>query len=107
MLSAAQTAANARRELGSRLVSVAEDYFDIPTGSVQDRKRRNGRVSQARWAISHVLATMCGWSEPKIADLLGCDPSSINTGKRRALELLRTDAVFFDGVTRLQEKVSP
>lgn len=107
MLSAAQAAAKARRELGSRLVCVAEEYFDIPCGSVQNPKRRNGRISQARWAISHVLATEAGWSEPKIASLFGCDPSSINTGKRRALEMLRSDALFFDGVSRLQREISP
>ena len=107
MLSAVQAAANARRELGSRLVCVAEEYFDIPAGSVQNNKRRNGRISQARWAISHVLVEAAGWSEPKIASLFGCDPSSINTGKRRARELLRTDAVFYDGVCRLQREISP
>lgn len=107
MLSAVQTATNARRELGSRLVCVAEEYFDIAAGSIQNPKRRNGRVSQARWAISHVLTQDAGWSEPKIAILFSCNPSSINTGKRRARELLRSDAVFFDGVRRLQREISP
>jgi hypothetical protein len=103
-----QTVTMSRRpSLGLRLIPVAEEYFDIPAGSVQNPKRRNGRISQARWAISHVLAQEAGWSEPKIGQLFGCNPSSINTGKRRASELLRSDAVFFDGVRRLQREISP
>jgi hypothetical protein len=107
MLAAVQTVATARRELGSRLVDAAEDYFDIPVGSVQNPKRRNGRISQARWAVSHVLTVDAGWSQPKIGRLLGCDPSSVHNGLRRAQALLRTDAMFFEGVTRLQREITP
>lgn len=101
------TTVQARRELGSRLVSVAEDFFDIPAGSVQNPKRRNGRISKARWAVSHVLTQEAGWSEPKIATLFSCDPSSINNGKRRASELLRVDEVFFEACRLLQREIAP
>lgn len=96
----------ARRELGSRLVSVAETYFDIPAGAVQNPRRRNGRISRARWAVAHVLAETAGWSEPRIGTLFNCDPSSINNGKRRARELIRSDVLFFEGVERLQREVT-
>lgn len=99
--------AEARRELGSRLVTFAERWFDIPRGSIQDPKRRNGDISKARWALSHVLSQNAGWSEPKIAKLFFCNPSSINTGKRRAQGLLRADVVFFDAVERLQREIAP
>ncbi|WP_037500563.1 hypothetical protein [Sphingomonas jaspsi] len=99
-------AANVRRELGSRLITFAERWFDIPQGSIQNPKRRNGNISRARWAVAHVLNTEAGWSQPKIAKLYGCDPSSIHTGWRRARELLRNDAIFFDAVERLQKEIT-
>lgn len=101
------SSAPSRRPLGLRLISFAEDYFDIPVGSVQNPKRRNGRISRARWAIAHVLAETAGWSEPKIGSLFDCDPSSVNNGKRRARELVRTDAIFFEAVSGLEREISP
>jgi hypothetical protein len=97
--------ANARRELCSRLVSFAERWFDIPVGSVCNPKRRHGNISKARFALAHVLADTAGLSEPNIAREFGCNASSINDAKRRARELLRTDAVFFDAVERLQKQI--
>lgn len=99
--------ASARRELGSRLIAYAERWFDIPEGSIQNPKRRNGNISKARWAVSHVLSEDAGFSEPKIATLFDCNASSINTGKKRALELLRSDPVFFEGVKRLRAEIAP
>jgi hypothetical protein len=96
-----------RRELGSRLITYAERWFDIPEGSIQNPRRRNGNISRARWAVAHVLNAEAGWSQPKIAKLYACDPSSIHTGWLRAKELLRSDAVFFDAVERLQREIAP
>lgn len=100
------TAMVGREQLGSRLIAFAEKWFDIPSGSVQNPRRRNGDISKARWAIAHVLNTEAGWSQPKIAKLYGCDASSIHNAWCRARVLLRTDAVFFDAVDRLQKEIS-
>lgn len=97
--------ANARRALVARLVTFAERWFDIPEGSVTNPRRRNGNISKARFALAHVLADTAGLSEPSIAKEFGCDASSVNHAKGRARELLRTDAVFFDAVERLQKQI--
>lgn len=99
--------ANARRELGSRLVTFAERWFDIPEGSIQNPKRRNGDISRARWAVAYTLNDIAGFSQPEIARLYGCDASSIHHAWRRAAELLRVDAAFFDAVERLKREIAP
>lgn len=99
--------ADVRRELGSRLIAFAERWFDIPEGSIQNPQRRNGNISRARWAVAHVLNVDAGWSQPRVAKLFGCDNSSIHNAWKKAEQLLRNDAVFFDAVERLKREISP
>lgn len=100
-------AANVRRELSSRLITFAETWFDIPEGSIQNPCRRNGNISRARRAVAHVLGTEAGWSQPRIAKLFNCDPSSIHTSWKAAAILLRTDSIFFEAVDRLKKEIVP
>lgn len=99
-------AESARRELCSRLVAFAEPWFDIPEGSVLNRRRRNGNISRARFAIAYVLQRDAGLSQPKIATLFGCDASSIHNAWQRAEELLRSDPAFFDAIQRLRKEIT-
>jgi hypothetical protein len=101
--------ANARRALGARLVSFAENWFDIPEGTVTNPKRRNGNITRARWALAIALADVAGWSINSIAtDLLGqADHTSLAKGLPSARKLLREDAAFFDAVERLKREIAP
>jgi chromosomal replication initiation ATPase DnaA len=102
------TAVSARRELGSRLVAFAERWFDVPQGSIQNPKKRNGNVTKARWAIACALTEIAGWSQPAVAKLFGqADHTSVNNGLKRCQVLLKTDQVFFDGVQLLKREIAP
>jgi len=99
---------NVRREpIGSRLISIAENYYDLSPGTLRNKKRRNGRVSRARWAVATVLTDAVGWSQPRIGGLLNADASAIHYAYRRSQQLLRSDPLFFDIVRKLTEEVSP
>jgi hypothetical protein len=57
------TTANARRApIGARLVTFAERWFDIPEGTIQNPKRRNGNITRARFAIAIRARRVAGWS---------------------------------------------
>lgn len=93
--------------LGARLISRIEEYYDIPCGSVCDERRRNGNISKARWAVSHVLVIDAGWVQPRVAKLMGKDHKAVAYGLKQAKLLLRQDPLFFEAVRILQEEISP
>lgn len=97
-----------REQLGSRLISYAERWFDIPAGAVGNPSRKGGNISKARFAIAHVLNEDCGWSYPRIAQLFNLGGhASVLRGARNAEKLLRHDEIFFEGVKRLKAEISP
>ncbi len=96
-----------RAPLVARLIARAEDYYDLPPGSVLSSSRRNGNISKARWAIAHVLLTEAGWSLPKIGMHLSKDHKAIHYGKEQAKTLVRECPLFFEAVRLLKEEISP
>lgn len=98
---------NERSPLGARLISRAEDFYDLPPGVLKHEKRRNGDISKARWAVWHVLTTAAGYTDPRAGDLMGKDHKAVAYGKKRALELLRQDELFFECVSLLKEEIAP
>lgn len=94
--------------LGPRLVTFAERWFDIPTGSVSNPKRRSGNISRARFALALVLNQDCGWSYPRIAGLFNLEGhAAALRGARKAKALLRSDEIFFEGVKLLKAEIAP
>lgn len=96
-----------RVPIGARLIDRAEDYYDLPPGSICDCRRRNGNISKARWAVAYVLLTECGYSGPRVAKLFGQDHKAISYGKRQASVLIRECPLFFEAVRLLKEEVAP
>jgi chromosomal replication initiation ATPase DnaA len=103
------TAASERRgPPGPRLISFAERWFDIPSGSISNPKRKGGNISRARFAVAHVLNSECGYSYPRIADLFNLqDHGGVLRGARKAEQLLRSDEIFFNGVKLLKAEIAP
>lgn len=96
-----------RGPIGARLIERAEDYYDLPPGSICDNRRRNGNISKARWAVAHVLLTECGYSQPRVGKLFGQDHKAITYGKRQAETLVRECPLFFEAVRLLKEEIAP
>ena len=103
-----QTNREVGRELVSRLIALAEYALDAPLDSVTDPRRRNGNISKARWAVAEALIEIAGWGQPRVGELFNqADHTSVNKGRRRARELLRTDPHFFAVVEELKEMIAP
>lgn len=69
--------------------------------------RRRGYYSKARRALAVVLVDQVGWSERRVAKLFGVHHSTVQQTLDEAVELIRTDPLFFEVVTRLRQMVSP
>lgn len=93
--------------LGARLISRIENYYDLPLGAICDPRRRNGNISKARWAVSHVLVSEAGWTQPRVARSFNQTHKAIAYGMRQARLLMRSDPLFFEAVRILQEEISP
>lgn len=96
-----------RTPLGARLINRAEDFYDLPPGVLKHEKRRNGKISKARWAVWHVLTSMAGYTDPRAGDLMGKDHKAVSYGKKQAAILLQSDELFFECVRHLREEVAP
>lgn len=102
-----QLAESGRAPIGARLVTLIEEFYDIPVGSVKNRNRRNGNVSKARWALSLVLIEEVGWSGSRVGKFINNDHKAISYGIKQAHNLLRTCPIFFEAVRLLKEEVAP
>lgn len=102
-----QLTGTGRVPIGARLVNLIEEFYDIPTGSVKNAERRNGNISKARWALSHVLVKDVGWTESRVAKFLGQDHKAVAYGRKQTSNLMRSCPIFFEALRLLREAVAP
>jgi chromosomal replication initiation ATPase DnaA len=95
------------RRLVDRLVTSVCEYYGLGDEAILSSNRRRGEISLARWALARVLMDDMGWSSLRVAKLFNADHKGILYGRKKSDELLRTDPLFFEAVSRLREEIVP
>ena len=77
------------------VIKAASDYYGIPTDAILGRGRYS-EVLRARFSIYYVLRERDGMSTPQIGKRLNRDHSTVLSGLRRVLQVMRKDAEVAD-----------
>ena len=87
------------------LIAEASDFYGLSDGAFFSTGR--GYSTRAREAVARVAIDRLGWTAPRVGRHFKKDKRSIYEGDVRAQARLKTDPIFFELVTRLQNIVTP
>ena len=80
------------RKIVARIIA---QEFGINESAMLGSSRAH-ELCHARFAASHIMAKVCGYSRPKIGACLNRDHTTVTSAVQRADQLLKSDAGFAD-----------